>query len=156
MMINGTSLVLKDPIGTIKLLFLLNMSSRNLFCIFLGKFIEYTPLNVSAMLTTVDIAIPLVSSPNSVGIWQILLVKSQLNITLASTNFLLILEHDKQWLNIDYFSLLTRFWSITDRCSTDSLSLSQCVHPNNDTMPIMSSCFERQWSFFFSDMKSDW
>ncbi len=78
---------------------------------------------------------------------------------LASLNFLVLLSPEEQSLNIQYLTIMTNFWSISNMCSTITHP-SLCRDLLNQTITTkiipMNNCFQERWSFFFHDIKSDW
>ncbi len=101
----------------------------------------------------------MVSSPNMIGIWQMLIVKENNENFLASLNFLVLLSNEEQSLNIQYLTIMTNFWSISNMCST-TINSSLCRDLSNRTITTkitaINDCFQQRWSVFFHDVKSDW
>lgn len=94
-----------------------------------------------------------------IGIWQMSIAQENNDNVLASLNFLVLLSHDEQSLNIQYLTMITNFWSISDICTTN-LDSSPCRDLSNQTImtkiTAMNHCFQQRWSIFFHDIKSDW
>ncbi len=101
----------------------------------------------------------MVSSPNMIGIWQMSIIKEDNENFLASLNFLVLLSNKEQSLNIQYLTIMTNFWSISNMCST-MINSSLCRDLSNQTITTkitaINDCFQQRWSFFFRDIKSDW
>jgi hypothetical protein len=125
----------------------------------IGTVLQRVKLLPSSQPLIIDIFFPVVSSPTMIGIWQMSIAKENNENLLASLNFLVLLSNDEQSLNIQYLTLMTNFWSISNMCST-TINASLCRDLSNQTIPTkitaINNCFQQRWSFFFFDIKSDW
>ncbi len=123
---------------------------------FLGAVIQRVKVLPSNEPFIIDIYFPVVSSPDMTGIWQMSIRKESSDNSLASLNFLVLLSNEDDLLNIQYLTMITNFWSISNMCST-RLNSSLCRHSSNQTkITDINDCFQQKWSFFFYDIKSDW
>ncbi len=126
---------------------------------FLGAILQRVKLLSSTEPFIIEIFFPVVSSPNMIGIWQMSITKENNENLLASLNFLVLLSPEEQSLNIQYLTIMTNFWSISNMCSTITHS-SLCHDLLNQTIrtkiTAINNCFQERWSFFFHDIKSDW
>ena len=152
---NDTSLILHSPNGK----FPYSSSNFSLDFSLLGAILQRVQLHTSNEPVIVDIFFPVVSSSSMIGIWQMSIAQENNENVLASLNFLVLLSHDEQSLNIQYLTMITNFWSISDICTTN-LDSSPCRDLFNQTITTkitaMNHCFQQRWSLFFHDMKSDW
>ena len=87
------------------------------------------------------------------------IVKENTENFLASLNFLVLLSNDEQSLTIQYLTIMTNFWSISNMCST-TVNSPLCRDLSNQTITMkltaINDCVQQRWSVFFFDMKSDW
>jgi len=95
-----------------------------------------------------------VSSASMMGIWQMSIVQENNENLLASLNFLVL--NEEQSSSIQYLTIMTNFWSISNMCSTTILNSSLCHDLSNQTMRAIDDCVQQPWSVFFFDIKSDW
>jgi hypothetical protein len=125
----------------------------------LGAILQRVKLVPSSEPVIIDIFFPVISSPNMIGIWQMSIIKEDNENFLASLNFLVLLSNKEQSLNIQYLTIMTNFWSISNMCST-MINSSLCRDLSNQTITTkitaINDCFQQRWSFFFRDIKSDW
>ncbi|CAF3149911.1 unnamed protein product [Rotaria sp. Silwood2] len=132
---NDTSLVINSPSGAV---------------------LQRVKLLPSIEPLIIDVVFPVVSSPEMIGIWQMSIIKENHENFLASLNFVVLLSDEDQTLHIRYLTILKKFWSISNMCTTN-INSSLCNNLSNQTQIITSSdCFQQRWSYFFYDMKSDW
>ncbi|CAF0959935.1 unnamed protein product [Rotaria sordida] len=132
---NNTSLIINSPNGAV---------------------LQRVKLHPSIEPLIIDIFFPVVSSPNMIGIWQMSIVKENHENFLASLNFLILLSNEDQSLNIQYLTIIKKFWSISNMCTT-KINSSLCHDLSNQTkITAINDCFQQRWSYFFYDIKSDW
>ncbi|CAF3311576.1 unnamed protein product [Rotaria sp. Silwood2] len=132
---NDTSLVINSPSGAV---------------------LQRVKLLPSIEPLIIDVVFPVVSSPEMIGIWQMSIIKENHENFLASLNFVVLLSDEDQTLHIRYLTILKKFWSISNMCTTN-INSSLCNDLSNQTKIIASSdCFQQRWSYFFYDIKSDW
>jgi hypothetical protein len=96
------------------------------------------------------------SSASMMGIWQMSIVQENNEDLLASLNFLVLLSNEEQSLSIQYLTIMTNFWSISNMCSTTIINSSLCHDLSNQTITTIDDCVQQPWSVFFFDIKSDW
>ncbi|CAF3803298.1 unnamed protein product [Rotaria sp. Silwood1] len=123
---------------------------------FQSAILQRVKLHPSLEPLIIDIFFPVVSSPNMIGIWKMLIIKENHENYLASLNFLVLLSNEDQLLNIQYLKIIKNFWSITNMCTT-KINSSLCNDLLNQTRILaINDCSQQQWSYFFYDIKSDW